>query len=134
MADANQDAANFLMGRPVHGGAPPNSEKRNVIAAGRGGRASPTGRGGKGRGSSESGAEKGGFDTPGSDSTRRAGTPYRDREATPNRERSTVRDMEAVITAGRRATTRMSVRSRRRRTHLRVTLLRKSKSLICFFT
>ena len=33
MADANQDAANFLMGRPVHGGAPPNSEKRNVFAA-----------------------------------------------------------------------------------------------------
>ena len=33
MDDANQDAANFLMGRPVHGGAPPNSEKRNVFAA-----------------------------------------------------------------------------------------------------
>ena len=29
-----------------------------------------------------------GFDTPGSESSRRAGTPYRDREATPNRERS----------------------------------------------
>ena len=40
MADANQDAANFLMGRPVHGGAPPNSEKRNVFAASRGERAS----------------------------------------------------------------------------------------------
>ena len=87
MADANQDAANFLMGRPVHGGAPPNSEKRNVFAAGRGGRAGSGGRGGRGRGSSQ-GAEKGGYDTPGSDSTARAGTPYRDREATPQRERS----------------------------------------------
>ena len=87
MADANQDAANFLMGRPVHGGAPPNSEKRNVFAASRGGRAGSAGRGGRGRGSGESGAEKGGFDTPGSESSRRAGTPYRDREATPQRER-----------------------------------------------
>ena len=86
MADANQDAANFLMGRPVYGGAPLNSEKRNVFAAGRGGRAVSTGRGGRGRGSSQ-GAEKGGYDTPSSDSTARAGTPYRDREATPHRER-----------------------------------------------
>ena len=39
MGDANQDAANFLMGRPVHGGAPPNSEKRNVFVASQGGRA-----------------------------------------------------------------------------------------------
>ena len=39
MADADQDAANFLIGRPVHGGAPPNSEKRNVFAASRSGRA-----------------------------------------------------------------------------------------------
>ena len=80
MADANQDAANFLLGRPVHGGAPPNSEKRNVFAASRGGR------GGRGRGGSQ-GAEKGGYDTPGSESTARTGTPYRDREATPQRER-----------------------------------------------
>ena len=87
MADANQDAANFLMGRPVHGGAPPNSEKRNVFAAGRGGRAGSGDRSSRGSGS-ESGAEKGGFDTPGSDSTTRAGTSYRDREATPQRERS----------------------------------------------
>ena len=57
MADANQDAANFLMGRPVHGGAPPNSEKRNVFAASRGGRAGSAGRGGRGRGSGDSGAE-----------------------------------------------------------------------------
>ena len=47
---------------------------------------------------------------------------------------SAVRDMAAATTAGRRATMRTSVRSRRRRTHLRVTLLRKSKSLIYFFT
>jgi hypothetical protein len=87
MADANQDAANFLMGRPVHGGAPPNSEKRNVFAASRGGRAGSAGRGGRGRGSGDSGAEKGGLDTPGSESRARAGTPYRDREATPQRER-----------------------------------------------
>ena len=59
MVDANQDAANFLMGRPVHGGAPPNSVKRNVFAAGRGRRAGSGGRGGRGRGS-VSGAEKGG--------------------------------------------------------------------------
>lgn len=88
MADANQDAANFLMGRPIHRGASPNSEKRIVFAAGRGGRAGPTGRGGKGRGSSDSGDEKSGFDTPSSDSNRRTGILYRDREATPNRERS----------------------------------------------
>ena len=87
MADANQDAANFLMGRPVYNGARPNSEKRNVFAASRGGRAGSGGRGGRDRGS-QSGAEKGGFDTLGSDSTARAGTPYRDREATPQRERS----------------------------------------------
>ena len=86
MADANQDAANFLMGRPVHNGASPNSEKRNVFAASRGGRAGSRGRGGRGRGSQS--AEKGGFDTPGSDSTARAGTPYGDREATPHRGRS----------------------------------------------
>ena len=86
MADANQDAANFLMGRPVHKRAPPYSEKRNVFAAGRGGRAGSAGRGGRGRGSSQ-GAEKGGYDTPGSESTARAGTPYRDRDATPQRER-----------------------------------------------
>ena len=86
MVDANQDAVNFLMGRPVHGGAPPNSEKRSVFAASRGGRADSGGRGGRGRGSQ--GAEKGEFDTPSSDSTVRAGTPYRDREATPYRERS----------------------------------------------
>ena len=55
MADANQDTANFLMERPVHGGAPPNSEKRNIFAARRGGRAGSGGRGGRGRGS-ESGA------------------------------------------------------------------------------
>ena len=86
MADANQDAANFLMGRPVHGGAPPNSEKRNVLAASRGGRAGSAGRGGRGRGGSQ-GAEKGGYDTPVSENTARADTPYRDREATPQRER-----------------------------------------------
>ena len=82
MGDANQDAANS-----VHGGAPPNSEKRNVFAASRGGRADSAGRGGRGREGNESGAEKGGFDIPGSESSRRAGTPYRDRQATPNRER-----------------------------------------------
>ena len=89
MADANQDAANFLMGRLVHNGAPPNSEKRYVFAASRGGRAGSSGRGGRGRQSqSRSGAVKGGCDTPGSENTGRAGTPYRDREATPHRERS----------------------------------------------
>ena len=85
MGDANQDAANFLVGRPVHGGAPPNSEKRNVFAASRGGRAGSGGRSGRGRGS-QSGGEKGGYKTP-SESTARAGTPYRDREATLQRER-----------------------------------------------
>ena len=49
MADANQDAANFLMVRPVHGGAPPNSEKRNVFAASWSGRAGTGERGGRGR-------------------------------------------------------------------------------------
>ena len=85
MGDANQDAANFLMGRPVHNGAPPNSEKRNVFAASRGRRAGSGGRGGRGRGTQS--VEKGGLDTPSSDSTARW-PPYRDREATPHRERS----------------------------------------------
>ena len=58
--------------------------------------------------------------------------PRTEREAVPYR--STVQDMELVIIAARRDTTATSVRSPRRRTHLRVTLLRKSKSLICFFT
>ena len=42
---------------------------------------------GRGRGGSNQGAEKGGYDIPGSEGTARAGTPYRDREATPQRER-----------------------------------------------
>ena len=85
MAEANQDAANFLMGRPGHNGNPPNSERRNVFAAGRGGKA---GRGGRGRGNGQQPAddEKDGGDTPGK-GTARAGTPYRDRDATPHRER-----------------------------------------------
>ena len=86
MADANQDAANFLMGRPVHNGAPPNSEKRNVFAASRGGRAGSGERGGRDR-QNQSGGEKRGYEIP-SENTARAGTPYRDREATPHRERS----------------------------------------------
>ena len=73
--------------RPTSSWAPPNSEKRNVFAASRGGRAGSGGRGGRGRGGSSNDAEKGGFDTPGSESRVRAGTPYRDREATPQRER-----------------------------------------------
>ena len=89
MAEANQDAANFLMGKPVHNGAPPNSEKRDVLVASRGGRAGSGRRGGRGRHSqSQGGAEKGGYDTPGSENMGRTGTPYRDREATPQRERS----------------------------------------------
>ena len=44
--------------------------------------------------------------------------------------RSTVRNTGAVTTAARRATIVMSVKSRRRRTHLRVTLIRKSKCRI----
>ena len=43
--------------------------------------------------------------------------------------KSTVRDTAAVTTAGRRAIMHTSVRGRRGRTHLRVTLPRKSKSL-----
>ena len=89
MAEANHGAANFLTEKPVHNGAPPNSEKRNVFGASRSGRAGSGGRGGRGRhNQSQSGAEKGGCDTPSSENTARAGTPYRDREATPHRERS----------------------------------------------
>ena len=74
------------MGRPVHNGAPPNSEKQNVFAASQGGTACFGGRGGRGR-QNQSGAEKGSYETP-SENTARAGSPYRDREATPSRERS----------------------------------------------
>ena len=43
---------------------------------------------------------------------------------------STIRDMDAVTIAGRRDITATSVRSPRGRAHLRVTLPRKSKSLV----
>ena len=42
----------------------------------------------------------------------------------------TVRDIERATTAARRGIMGTSVRSRRRRTHMCVTLLRKSKSLV----
>ena len=78
-----------LLESPSYYGAPPNSEKRNIFAANRGGKAGFGGRGDRGRHSqSQSGAEKGGYDTPGSENMGRAGTPYRDREATLQRERS----------------------------------------------
>ena len=133
MAEANHGAANFLTEKPVHNGAPPNSEKRNVFGASRSGRA------GSGGEAAEAATTRARVEL------RREGTtplaariqreqalpieigrpPRTERGVVPYR--STVRDMGAATIAARRANTVMSVRSRRGRTHQRVTLLRKSK-------
>jgi hypothetical protein len=72
MADAHDDAANYLMARSTAGGNPNGQEKRNVFAASRGGKAG--GRGGRGKS-----GEKG-------EGRARASTPYRERDESPHRE------------------------------------------------
>jgi Zinc knuckle len=79
--EAQADASNYVLGKP--GGQtqnPPNQERRNVLAASRGGKGGSGGRGGRG-GQGEKG-ERGGLETQGA----RSGTPYRDREASPLRD------------------------------------------------
>ena len=80
MGDANADAANYLMSRPITNGNPPAGEKRNMFAANRGGRAGSGGRGGRGR----LGGEKSESETKGYERKGRAGTPYRERDVSPH--------------------------------------------------
>ena len=79
LADAQADAANYLCSKPGSGN--PNTEKRNVLAASRGGKAG--GRGGRGKGHEKSESE-----TKGSDKKGRSSTPYRERDESPHGEKT----------------------------------------------
>lgn len=81
MADAHADAANYLMSRGPQGGNQGNQEKRNVLAASRGGKAG-------GRGGRKKGNEKSESETKGSDKKGRSSTPYRERDESPHGEKT----------------------------------------------
>ena len=77
MGDAHADAANYLMSRGPTGGNPANQEKRNVLAASRGGKSGRGGKGGKGQ---KTDADP--------DTKTRAATPYRERDESPHGEKT----------------------------------------------
>ena len=79
LADAQADAANYLCSKP--GGGNQNTERRNVLAASRGGKAG--GRGGRGKGQEKTESE-----TKGSEKKGRSSTPYRERDESPHGEKT----------------------------------------------
>ena len=84
IADANADAANYLMSRPGNNGNPANGERRNMFAANRGGRAGSGGRGGRGRGA----VDRTEPEAKGNEKKGRASTPSRERDESPHGEKT----------------------------------------------